>query len=225
MIAASEESSTTASKAYAVGDFFRLNGVLYKTTSAIASGGTITPNTNCSSTSLENELGGTGSVATATDSSLGIVKGYNDGGTTIISDGSIQIYKANNDQVKAGSHSTRPIVPYSQHMATFYGLAKAAGANMASSSNAVGTYTSAAQAAIQNMLGVSNIIAPFESDATANQGYSNGDIFTYNGKLYKATSSISSGGTITPNTNCTEINIADELIARTSVSPAAGVSF
>jgi len=44
---ATVESSTTASKAHAVGDYFYLAGKLYITTSAISSGGTITVNTNC----------------------------------------------------------------------------------------------------------------------------------------------------------------------------------
>lgn len=50
------EASSTASKAYAVGDYFVYNGKLYITTSAIASGGTITPNTNCAE--IPNGLSG-----------------------------------------------------------------------------------------------------------------------------------------------------------------------
>lgn len=41
------ESSSTASQAYAVGKKFFYNNILYKCTVAIASGGTITPGTNC----------------------------------------------------------------------------------------------------------------------------------------------------------------------------------
>lgn len=54
------EASSTASKAYAVGDYFVYNGKLYITTSAIASGGTITPNTNCAEipNGLSGEVGG-----------------------------------------------------------------------------------------------------------------------------------------------------------------------
>lgn len=50
------EASSTASKPYAVGDYFVYNGKLYITTSAIASGGTITPNTNCAE--IPNGLSG-----------------------------------------------------------------------------------------------------------------------------------------------------------------------
>ena len=58
------------------------------------------------------------------------------------------------EKVKAGTETYQPLVPYIQHEATFYGLAKAAGADMASSSNAVGTYTDSAKAAIKSMLGI-----------------------------------------------------------------------
>ena len=53
---ASVETSTTASKAYAVGDYFWKDDVLYVVTAAIASGGTITVNTNCKAAVLGNDV-------------------------------------------------------------------------------------------------------------------------------------------------------------------------
>lgn len=53
------ESSTTASQAYSIGDLFFLNDVLYKVTTAIASGGTITvegANSNVIATDIDSEL-------------------------------------------------------------------------------------------------------------------------------------------------------------------------
>lgn len=41
------ESGTTASRAYAVGEYFCWNGMLYRAKTAISSGGTFTPGTNC----------------------------------------------------------------------------------------------------------------------------------------------------------------------------------
>lgn len=41
------ETGTTASRAYAVGEYFCWNGLLYRAKTAISSGGTFTPNTNC----------------------------------------------------------------------------------------------------------------------------------------------------------------------------------
>lgn len=53
---AQEETTSTASRAYAVGDYFVYSGSLYETTVAIAQGGTITPGTNCEA--KPNGLGG-----------------------------------------------------------------------------------------------------------------------------------------------------------------------
>ena len=53
---ATVEATSTASQAYAVGKFLVLNGVLYRVTTAIASGGTITPGTNCTQTTVGDEI-------------------------------------------------------------------------------------------------------------------------------------------------------------------------
>ena len=50
------ETSTTASKAYAAGDFFVKDNVLYKVSAAIAQGGTITVGTNVVATNLTEQL-------------------------------------------------------------------------------------------------------------------------------------------------------------------------
>ena len=141
-------------------------------------------------------------------------------------EGALNIRPAGEAIIKAGTSSNYPLAPNKQEVATFYGLAKAAGdTTQAESSNAVGTYTDSAKAAIQAMLGINNMLAPIESDTTADQAYSIGNLFTYNGKLYKATTTIASGATIIPNTNCTETTLAEEIITRCSILPAAGVSF
>ena len=53
---ATVEASSTASKAYKVGEHLILNNILYRVTVAIASGGTITPNTNCVQTTVGDEI-------------------------------------------------------------------------------------------------------------------------------------------------------------------------
>lgn len=68
--------------------------------------------------------------------------------------GTAYCYKATSANIKEGTQYFRPIVPYNQHEATFYGLAKAAGQDMASSNNSIGTYTAAAATAIKTMLQV-----------------------------------------------------------------------
>jgi len=76
-------------------------------------------------------------------------------GISILENKVANIPMATPDQVKAGFVNFTPIVPSTQHNATFYGLAKAAGdTTQSSSSNAVGTYTDSAKSAIQTMLGV-----------------------------------------------------------------------
>lgn len=50
------ESGTTATKAYVVGEYVVVGGQLYRVTASIASGGTFTPGTNVSATSVGNRL-------------------------------------------------------------------------------------------------------------------------------------------------------------------------
>ena len=98
--------------------------------------------------------------------------------------------------------SYRPIVPALQEKSVFYGLAKLAGADMAQSSNAVGTYTDAAKQGIQKMLGLDGLVGPYEADITADRAYAVNETFVMDGKRYKATAAIAQGGVITPGTNC-----------------------
>lgn len=57
MITANNEgAAATSTKAYAIGDYFIYNDVMYKATSAIAVGDTIVPNTNCVATNVDTEL-------------------------------------------------------------------------------------------------------------------------------------------------------------------------
>ena len=50
------ESSSTSSHAYAVGKFLTYNGILYKVTSAIAVGDTLTPGTNITATNVGDQI-------------------------------------------------------------------------------------------------------------------------------------------------------------------------
>lgn len=56
MIESSVEATTTSAHAYAVGDYFIYNNTLYAVTAAIAVGDTITPGTNCTATTVMDEL-------------------------------------------------------------------------------------------------------------------------------------------------------------------------
>lgn len=56
MICAYNEASATSTHAYAIGDYFIYNDVLYKATQTIAIGDTIVPDTNCATTNVSTEL-------------------------------------------------------------------------------------------------------------------------------------------------------------------------
>lgn len=56
MICAFNETSSTSTHDYAIGDYFRYNDVLYEATAVINIGDTITPDTNCKTTNVTTEL-------------------------------------------------------------------------------------------------------------------------------------------------------------------------
>ena len=101
---------------------------------------------------------------------IGNTNGYY--GIRLIGDGILSIEKAPESKIKKGStESYQPIVPNNQHIATFYGLAKASGdTTQSESNNAVGTYTDEAKSAIQSMLGVpsaNDIVGDVQIDGTS----------------------------------------------------------
>ena len=67
------ETSTTASQAYAIGEQFILNGVLYTATAAITAGGTITVNGNCTaSDTVTEQIANAGSGITLLHTSISL---------------------------------------------------------------------------------------------------------------------------------------------------------
>lgn len=110
---------------------------------------------------------GTANIPIASNNDFGVFKlgtstssyGLNVNSTS----GIISIARTTTEQIKAGTDLYKPVVSSLVDAAAFYGLAKAAGADMASSSNAVGVYTPAAQAAIQTMLGVESAVSLTET--------------------------------------------------------------
>lgn len=102
---------------------------------------------------------GIANIPIASNSNLGVVKVYYPCGIAVNNNNQLTTQPAENGEVKAGFNVWKPIIPYRQHMATFYGLAKAAGADEKDSTLPVGTYTDAAKTAIQSMLGIDTAIA------------------------------------------------------------------
>ena len=101
------ESSATASKAYAVGDYLVLNGYFYKATAAITMGDELVEGTNIEKTSVKGEL----NICKASSFKVGTVTGTtNSNGvfTTTLDSSNIAIVSAWDD----GSNSSLIIEPF-----------------------------------------------------------------------------------------------------------------
>ena len=105
---------------------------------------------------IRTMIGAVGNENYATSSTPGIVAVSSDAGIMINSSTHrLSINQATTAQIKTGTALYYPIVPQTQHEATFYGLAKASGdTTQSASSNAVGVYTDNAKASIKSMLGI-----------------------------------------------------------------------
>lgn len=104
-------------------------------------------------TSIVDSESGVAEIPIGANGILGLLRTrVGDNGLQTLGNGYIGVYGATDNDIKNGIQSTRPITSNRLHNAAFYGLAKAAGADMKNSSNAVGTYTEEAKVAIRNMI-------------------------------------------------------------------------
>ncbi len=95
---------------------------------------------------------GVANVPNASGAVQGVVRSFYDRGINAI-DGRLEIVTAGTKAIKLSTSMWWPITPHNQHESTFYGLAKAAGADMASiSQTTVGVYPEAQKSAISTML-------------------------------------------------------------------------
>ena len=115
---------------------------------------------------------GVANVPLAKSNVLGVGKfPGSDYGVSITNDGTVYIHAPVEARVKAGTNAYSPIVPNNQHIATFYGLAKASGdTTQASSSNSVGTYTEDALSKISDMLNAPVSVSGSTPSITAKAG-------------------------------------------------------
>lgn len=95
-------------------------------------------------------------VPTANWTTYGVVKTSSTYGITAagLNDGTLKISAANQEQIKTGTDSYRPITPIYQNEAVFYGLSKLAGVDLKNETVTVGTYPETSKAAIKTMLGI-----------------------------------------------------------------------
>ena len=85
--------------------------------------------------------------------------------------GALTTSPANSGHIKSGVTGYAPIIPFSQHESTFYGLAKAAGADMKDIQNTtVGTYPETQKSAISQMLNAAEQVSGSTPSITAKAG-------------------------------------------------------
>lgn len=121
---------------------------------------------------------GVADIPVANATRLGVVKAErndinNTYGIALYSDSSplLIVSKARDEQIKMGTQLSKPIVPYSQHISAFYGLAKAAGADMNDiASTTVGVYPEAQKSAISQMLSAPETVSGSTPSITAKAG-------------------------------------------------------
>lgn len=137
-------------------------------------------------------------------------------------EGMLTLATASDVNMKNQTGTYKVITSAIQKRSVFWGLAQAAGdTTQSSSNNTVGTYTPSAKGAIQSMLGVSDLIATAENNLVASKAYAIGDVFTANGKLYKATAAIAADGAIITdgaNANCEETKVGEGFVKFTDVA-------
>ena len=111
---------------------------------------------------------GVADIPIASETVAGVVKiDLNYGIGISPSTGKIGIDVANSSNIKNGSATTKSLVPWHQHTAVFYGLAKAAGHDEKNSTLPVGQYTEEAKSAIRTMLGLQDVYDDYSSALTA----------------------------------------------------------
>ena len=149
-----------------------------------------------------------------------------DGGFYLGSGTQVQLNRPPDAAYQAGTDEYKVTRISQQHLSAFYGLAKAAGHDEKDSTEPLGTYTPEAKGAIQSMLGVSDLIATAENNLVASKAYAIGDVFTANGKLYKATAAIAADGAIITDgasANCEETNVGEGFIKKTDYATSSKV--
>lgn len=96
---------------------------------------------------------GVANVPIGSDRNVGVLKPRGGVyGIASTNDGSFWVNKAADNEIKSADGDYKPIVTNIQHLAAFYGLAKAAGSDEKNSTLPFGQYTDAAKSAIHEML-------------------------------------------------------------------------
>ena len=108
---------------------------------------------------------GVANIPYGSNDNYGLLKASSTNGI-FASGGVLSINNASESDIKGGTEELKPLTPNREHMAVFYGLTKAAGVDMSSSTNEIGTYTDEAKTAIKQMLGVHDTYDSFVEEIT-----------------------------------------------------------
>lgn len=167
---------------------------------------------------------GVANIPNASSSTIGVVKTQTTYGTDMYETSKIGLATATVGSYKEGYLPYVAVTIGNQEKAAFYGLSKAAGVNLATVSNApVGTYPDSSKAAIQHMLGTDTIIAPNETDPFTS-AHAIGELFTMNGKLYRAKTAIAAADAVDIGVNCEEASVAGNFVHDVQVDGNSVVS-
>ena len=187
---ADAESSSTAAHAHAVKTVFIYDGKLYMATSAIAVGDTIVTSgtgQNVTQVTLADAFphdvqiegtsvvqDGVANIPYATHLRFGVLKTNSNYGTgTILSSnglGTVYVSQASVDNINSGDEKYKPISPYRQHRAVFFGLSKVAGEDLANDTVTLGEYPEKSKSAISNMLNAPESVTGSTPSITAKSG-------------------------------------------------------
>ena len=161
---------------------------------------------------------GSANIPVASSNIFGVAK-VNDDGTygVRVNNGQLQIKGAVSTSVKNGNSGNQPITPLIQHESTFYGLSKVAGVDLVNETITLGIYPDTSKAAIQKMLGIDTLLAPNETDPFTS-AHAVGEVFTMNGKLYRAKTAIAAADSFTLDTNVEEANAASVFVRDVQVN-------
>ena len=111
----------------------------------------------------------------------------------------------------AGSATTAAGSATTAQQAATAASGSATSAGQSASAAATSAQEAAASAAMLDVEKILGNFADYEETTTASQEYKVGKLLTYNGYLYRVTTAIASGGTITPGTNCVQTTVGDEV--------------
>ena len=133
-------------------------------------------------------------------------------GNTMITDGTITVYKLTTPTTATADPYTTPQICAPDGTEEFIVEADADGAEVP-----VGHTTFYPVDLKGRLEGLPNdfstLIAPTEAAYKATRNYTTGSLFIIKNILYKATTNIANGGTITPGTNCTATTLAEVISA------------